>query len=499
MAARLRVRSFAMATIQQRGDSWRVFWRFGGRGGKTQSTTWPSQARAEQANNLAKAHGHRITDAEVYALILGEASQPAESTGPTLREWCATWLPAKTRITSGTRGTYERQLDNRILPVLGDIAVDKLTPTDIGRLVNELRADGLSNGTITRYYALLHGALSGAVAEGLRPDNPCARSDFVRDQVAEDDEGDEGRVYLTPEQYRLLLVAFSPVDQPLIELLVGTGMRWSEATALRVGDLLPLGRWDSARSTWAAGAGPRVRVVRAWKLDESSRPYLGTTKGRQKRTVDIDEHLHATLARLAAGRPADALLFTASRGGRIAYCNFYNRNWAPAVARAQRCAEHPPPDEGLPLVGASGSCGSHGGVRTQGKPCKAEVVPGLSRCRSHRAPRPNAVSTCDCDDVLRVRPTPHDLRHTHAAWLFADPNVAPLAISRRLGHASLATTSEIYGGLMPSAEMAAVEAISLAMRKPAPHAGPATETAPRNSGRLRRPAARPRTRRLAPR
>ncbi|MFI5844339.1 hypothetical protein ACIA8K_32050 [Catenuloplanes sp. NPDC051500] len=41
--------------------------------------------------------------------------------------------------------------------------------------------------------------------------------------------------------------------------------------------------------------------------------------------------------------------------------------------------------------------------------------------------------------------------------------MAPLAVSRRLGHASLQTTSEIYGGLMPSVEEAAVSAITVAM------------------------------------
>ncbi|MEK8108697.1 tyrosine-type recombinase/integrase [Micromonospora sp. M12] len=61
--------------------------------------------------------------------------------------------------------------------------------------------------------------------------------------------------------------------------------------------------------------------------------------------------------------------------------------------------------------------------------------------------------------MLRRRPTPHDLRHTHAAWLFSDRRMTPLAISRRLGHAQLSTTSEIYGDLMPEAEEAAVDAL----------------------------------------
>jgi integrase len=57
----------------------------------------------------------------------------------------------------------------------------------------------------------------------------------------------------------------------------------------------------------------------------------------------------------------------------------------------------------------------------------------------------------------------HDLRHTHAAHLIAAGR--PLtSIQRRLGHASITVTSDIYGGLLPEVEddtaIAAEEALS---------------------------------------
>src|SRR5690606_39678910 len=45
----------------------------------------------------------------------------------------------------------------------------------------------------------------------------------------------------------------------------------------------------------------------------------------------------------------------------------------------------------------------------------------------------------------------HDLRHTHAAWLIS-AGVPLTAIQRRLGHASLAVTSDLYGHLMPAVD-----------------------------------------------
>src|SRR2546426_10045424 len=44
----------------------------------------------------------------------------------------------------------------------------------------------------------------------------------------------------------------------------------------------------------------------------------------------------------------------------------------------------------------------------------------------------------------------HDLRHTHASLLIA-AGVHPKAIQSRLGHASITTTLNTYGHLMPSA------------------------------------------------
>jgi integrase len=45
----------------------------------------------------------------------------------------------------------------------------------------------------------------------------------------------------------------------------------------------------------------------------------------------------------------------------------------------------------------------------------------------------------------------HDLRHTHAAWLISDGK--PLTgIQRRLGHSSIAITSDLYGHLLPSVD-----------------------------------------------
>jgi len=436
-----------VASIEQRGGSWRVVWR---RDGVKQYTSWPSLELAAQARDIAEAHRHQITADQLYAAMGVLDVDEDTTTVPTVREWAERWLAAKTRITPGTRAGYAAQLANRIYPAIGDRRLDRVTPTEIGTLLNRLRADGLRSTSVTRYYTLLHALMRAAVHERLIDDNPVTRTDWIRDLTEHDDTGEPGQVRLTHEEYRVLLAAVDPADRPLVELLAGTGARWSEAVALSVGHIVPP----------TGTSRPRVRIWRAWKRDGRGGLYLGTTKGRRRREIAISDALYETLRPLVEGQPADALLFRATNGGMIHYRNWRLRHWDPAVIRAMRCPAHPPPNRGVPRAEPGRRrCRDYGGTNDHGEPCGAITAAGMTRCHAHMGPDPAAVSTCDCPGVLRRRPTPHDLRHSHAAWLFSDARVTPLAISRRLGHAQLSTTSEIYGDLMPAAEDAVITAL----------------------------------------
>jgi integrase len=75
---------------------------------------------------------------------------------------------------------------------------------------------------------------------------------------------------------------------------------------------------------------------------------------------------------------------------------------------------------------------------------------------------------------LSKQPRPHDLRHTHAAWLLTD-GVPLLVVSRRLGHESVAVTANIYGHIQPEADDA-VRAV-LARRAPKASRKPAQKRA----------------------
>lgn len=56
----------------------------------------------------------------------------------------------------------------------------------------------------------------------------------------------------------------------------------------------------------------------------------------------------------------------------------------------------------------------------------------------------------------------HDLRHTHAAWLIS-ANVALTAVQHRLGHSSIAVTSDLYGHLLPAVDEGILLAVEAAL------------------------------------
>ena len=103
--------------------------------------------------------------------------------------------------------------------------------------------------------------------------------------------------------------------------MVGTGLRWGEATALTVADV----DLDPGAAS--------VRVTKAWKRGEQGTFRLGGPKTRRsRRTVTLPVDVLAAVAPLCASRSGDDLLFTGRKGARVAHQNFHGRVWTPLRA-----------------------------------------------------------------------------------------------------------------------------------------------------------------------
>ncbi|SFK75309.1 tyrosine-type recombinase/integrase [Streptomyces pini] len=163
----------------------------------------------------------------------------------------------------------------------------------------------------------------------LRTTNPCKGTRLPR----LDDHIEEEMCFLEHEEYARIaaeLRAIDPAAADLADWLVGTGMRWGEATALRVSDI------NLTRGT--------ASVQRAWKKSpkgSASAFFLGPPKTRKaRRLVALSPAQLDVVRRLMSGQKPEAFLFRTPGGKSWRHANFYNRKWRPAVDAAI--------DKGLP-------------------------------------------------------------------------------------------------------------------------------------------------------
>lgn len=122
----------------------------------------------------------------------------------------------------------------RLLPVWGNRRLNDIRPTDLIDLQRKLKEDGLANGTINRYTALVRRifnlALQWEVIEGR---NPAQHADFLREQGR--------KLFLKePEARRLIQALREDANQTVVScivLLALTGARKSEALNMRWSDV----------------------------------------------------------------------------------------------------------------------------------------------------------------------------------------------------------------------------------------------------------------------
>lgn len=209
-----------------------------------------------------------------------------QSTTPTIGEYADHWI-ATLRLQNSTIEGYKKVVRNHVTPYLGTIRLDKLTATRIGAHYRELETSGrrdkpgygkpLSANTVSKVHVLLAAMLDAAVDDGLILLNPAKkkrtvnppRSSQVRAQKPEiiTWTGSQLHAFLTWNRDELNDELF-----PLWRTLAFTGMRRSEALALRWSDI-----------NFATG---RISLRRA--VDVTLPNTTKVTKTGSARVIDID-------------------------------------------------------------------------------------------------------------------------------------------------------------------------------------------------------------------
>lgn len=319
---------------------WQVRWK------STRSAPGRSQTFVSAPGSRGKSHAQRdaerlkaYVDARANACTVEEAlvalgyvdvvaSQRSEIT---LQEWAERWADSRPGITSRTQHDYQVALARHILPALGDLPIDKISRSDVEQWATRLRPV-VAPKTLLNLQGLLSTILDAATRETppLRPENP-ARGVRLRRGGIRDDE----MCFLSHAEWALLhscLERSSSVGRPLDAtlgqhlglLLVGSGLRYSEATALQVKHVDLMGDVCT------------VRVAQAWKRQPDSSYRLDEPKTRRsRRTVTLSDEVRDVLITRCAGKASDELVFSTTTGGQLKNARFANYYWRPAVERAQ--------------------------------------------------------------------------------------------------------------------------------------------------------------------
>ena len=214
--------------VGRRGDSW--FFRIDlppGPDGKR---------RQRRASGFATERAARRALAQTKVDI--DAGRLRHGPRRTVADLAAEWLEAvQPNRKASTFSNYGWLMRAYVVPRIGRIRLDRLSPADVQKLYSELRASGgregapLTGTQVRNIHRVLHNALNYAVRLGYIARNPTEAVDKPREDTEE-------RPVYTPEQVRRFLVAMEGDRlQAMWYLVLATGLRRAELAGLRWRDV----------------------------------------------------------------------------------------------------------------------------------------------------------------------------------------------------------------------------------------------------------------------
>lgn len=358
--------------------------------------------------------------------------------GKTVGSWLRYWL-AQTEVKPVTRFGYQSIVENHLLPAIGAVRVAELRPSHVRALLSELERKGRSPSTQRNVRNCLSAAMEMAREDGHIDSNPA--------RVKVRDARYKTQVVASKDRFVKILDAIQHHRYAcLYYVLVYTGMRIGEATALRWSDL------DWQLETLEI----RRSVTREPLPDDPrrSRKIISDTKTGRPRTLAVPSQLMMML-RIREGAEVKRM----DLPGGTNLTKVPDLLMFPSKRNASR-----PLDSSHALHAFQTAMATAGVRASDGGP-------------------------------LRL----HECRHLYATWqLGAGTDVA--TVSRLLGHSTPTTTVRFYAGINQGADF--IAAAKMSFFEPSPQELAAARTAEKRRseeyqpGPSNRPSARPRNRRL---
>lgn len=255
----------------------------------------------------------RKIDAEQYLATVSVQMQRGEFLDPatarvTISELGAEWLAAQTHLKPSAFRPVESSWRVHVEPQWGRRRVSEIRHSEVAAWCSQLAASK-SPTVVRRAHGVLAAILDVAVRDRRIATNPARGVSLPR-------RAPKRRAYLTHTQVGAL-VRESGSQGPLVAFLAYTGLRWGEATALRVRDVDMLRR--------------RVSVVEN-AVRIGAVVHVGSPKSHRARSVPFPAFLAEAIARECEGKHRDQLVF--GDGTTHARATYGERGWWARAVRA---------------------------------------------------------------------------------------------------------------------------------------------------------------------
>lgn len=311
-------RSHGEGSVYRRGDGrWVAAIDLGSHTGRRQRKTRTAGTKREALGCLQE-----LRQAQRSGSLIMEDART------TVAAYLGRWLQSvEASIRPRTWVRYEELVRLHIVPELGAVRLNRLTPMDIQVFHRNRLASGCAPRSVLHMHRVLHTALEQAVRWDMLARNPARYAEPPRVPRT------AMRVLNAEEAQRLLSAAEGGRLEALFALALGTGARQGELLALRWRDVDFANRRITINATLGVGRDGRLT------LSEPKTPA-------SRRTVRVPDFAVEVLRRHRASQNEERLslgeawhdpdlVFATGRGTQMAASDLNKRHWRPLVEKAE--------------------------------------------------------------------------------------------------------------------------------------------------------------------
>lgn len=163
-----------------------------------------------------------------------------EGTVDLVHDWAQTWLERRREAGVQDVENDEARLRDHVLPTIGALRIDEVTPAQMVAFVDAMKKKGLAPRTVRNVYSVARALFRDAMIEGLSAASPCILTHRQLGKLRDKDLGwRAGAVFTRTELEMLIGDPRIPLFRRVLWGLLGVaGLRDGEACALRWGRVL---------------------------------------------------------------------------------------------------------------------------------------------------------------------------------------------------------------------------------------------------------------------